>query len=730
MSTLPLERRLTGMTRTRFVLAIFAGSFLLFLVQPMVARMALPRLGGAPAVWNSAMLVYQALLLGGYAYAHLLRRLNLAGQVRAQILLMAVASLTLPIGLLADQPPSDANPLIWVPWLFLKSIGPLFLVISAQAPLLQKWFTLSGGKDPYPLYAASNLGSFSGLLCYPLLLEPNLGITDQSLIWSLGFGTLILLVLWCGLAATPARTAAAEVSSGASGWPPMLDVLRWIMIAAVPSGLILSTTLHLTTDIVAMPLLWVIPLGVYLLSFSVAFAENRKIASLISDTAPFLLLLSVLTALAVLNTAAAILAILSLFSIGVALHSRLFDLRPPPQQLTHFYLALAIGGVVGGIFCALLAPLIFDSTYEHPILLVGSALLLVRPSPLSVSAEIWNGSARARMLTRLGLIAVAVLAVSSIWLDGLAKTLVTLPLLLIGIFAVGHRILFGACIAGLILSAGGWDRLGRTITPGQMTRSYFGVYSISGSADMRSLTHGTTVHGLQLLGSAERRRTATSYYARRSGVGLALAATPRIFGPSARVSVVGLGAGTLACYARPGQSWTFYEIDPVVEKIARDPRLFTFLSDCLPEARIVIGDARITLADAPAANTDILVVDAFSSDSIPMHLLTAEAFEDYRRVLAPDGMILIHITNRHLDLKPVLAGLTRGGRWHALTRTSESKKGQRDFEFGTEWVALSPTLGNLAALAQANPGAWLPLRSDNPILWTDEHASLLPILKW
>ncbi|MCY7339142.1 MAG: hypothetical protein LH465_04210, partial [Sphingomonas bacterium] len=366
-------------TRWRFVATICAGSFLLFLIQPMIARMALPRLGGAPAVWNSAMLVYQALLLGGYAYAHWLGRFAPRRQALIHLALFAVAAAMLPIGLIAANPPPGANSFVWVPWLLLMSIGPLFLVVAAQAPLMQRWFAISGGGDPYPLYAASNLGSFSGLIAYPLLVEPFVPVAEQSLGWSAAYGALVLLVAWCAWRLPNA--AAATIYPVADDAPPVAarTVWRWIFLAAIPSGLMLSTTLHLTTDIVAMPLLWVIPLGLYLLSFSVAFSENRRLAHFFTRSAPFVLLIAACGAFDIphaLTMFFAFFTLLSLFAVSVVFHSALFECRPAPVHLTRFYLAMSVGGALGGLFCALIAPLIFNWTYEHPLLMLASALVV------------------------------------------------------------------------------------------------------------------------------------------------------------------------------------------------------------------------------------------------------------------------------------------------------------------------------------------------------------------
>lgn len=722
--------------RARFVATIFTGSFLLFLVQPMIARMALPRLGGAPAVWNSAMLVYQALLLAGYAYAHWLGRFRPRVQAAIHVGALLLASLTLPIGLVASSPPPDANPFLWVPWLLLASIGPLFFVISAQAPLLQRWFAVSDEGDPYPLYAASNLGSFAGLLSYPLLAEPLLGLSQQRWLWSIGFALLVILVASCGLRLP--HSDIPKPAADARTAPPSPTVVKWIVLAAVPSGLILSTTLHITTDLVAMPLLWVLPLGAYLLSFTVAFAARRSAAKWIGRVAPFLLLL---TCFGVFVSAGSLalffgaISIVNLFTLSVVLHSELFETRPPPQHLSLFYLALAFGGAVGGLFCALLAPLIFNWTYEHLLLLIAAAYLMRSRSPFDHFASVWNGDQLARRLTIAGVLVLAVIAiVAELPLAARfsqANGIALAGVLAVAITAIGNRLLFAASVASLLILGGGWERIELSLAPGTVTRSFFGIYSVRpGPRQSRMLLHGTTLHGMQNLGSPERERMPTTYYAPASGVGLAMQHAPQLFGPNARIALVGLGTGTLACYARPGQDWTFYEIDPADVRIARDPRRFTFLSRCKPDAHIEIGDARLLIERERPSSADLLVLDAFSSDSIPMHLLTREAFADYRRLLSPGGLLLVHISNRFLDLRPVVAAAAEEGGWLAVLRSYQPDAPARARNEGAStWIALSQSPDALARLVRDGRQQWEPLlRRQGFTAWTDDHASILPLI--
>ncbi len=722
-------------TAIAFVAAIFAGSFLLFLVQPMVARMALPKLGGAPSVWNSAMLVYQALLLGGYGYAHMLGRVSPRVQGAVHLALLLIAALWLPIGLIAVDLPPDAQPAIWVPWLLGLSIGPLFFAVSAQAPLLQRWYSsASGGRDPYALYAASNLGSFGGLLAYPLLVEPLLAVQAQRWLWSAGYGLVILLVAACALRLPKAGERAATAPTSTA--PTPATVVRWVLLAFVPSGLMLAATTYITTDIVAMPLLWVIPLGLYLLSFSIAFAGNRAPAEIITRIAPLVVLLfggimvSGFESRAYLN---AILALVLLFVVSVALHTSLFRARPEPDRLTGFYLAMSFGGALGGVFSGLIAPLVFDWTWEYPLLVLLAGVLVPQEMVIGPIARPWQGGAqRVRIMTLGVALATLLLVVVAIggWGglgEGASRAVVFAAIAGLGLVALGHRTAFIVVLSGALVIFGGFSSLMLSLHGDARTRSYFGVYTVRENRVQRQLAHGTTVHGTELIGSVRREVTPTTYYVPGSGIGQAMRAAPTLFGPKARIGVVGLGAGTLACYAQPGQSWRIFEIDPAIVRIAR--ARFGFLRRCLPGADIVVGDARLALAAQPKASFDLLALDAFSSDAVPMHLMTREAFARYAHTLAPNGLLLVHISNRFLDLEPVVAANAAADGWHAASLVYRPGDKPREGETVSQWIALSRDQAALATLTQGNPD-WQPLRARRGFVpWTDDHSSILPLLK-
>ena len=725
--------------RVLFVFTILLGSFLLFLVQPLVARLALPQLGGAPNVWNSAMLVYQALLLGGYAYAHILSRATLRRQALVHLALMALALLTLPIAL-ADVPQPAGWEVFWVPLLLVATIGPLFFIVAAQAPLVQRWYAADpDAGDPYWLYGASNIGSFAGLLSYPLLLEPNLSLEGQSTVWAAGY----VLLIACMAALAWLRWRAPRAAEGTAledvpddgepiGWR---RILFWLALSAVPSGLMLSPTTHLTTDIVAMPLLWVLPLGLYLLSFVFAFNERSALGFALTRTAPTILLLA--GAMAMVSRGSdgvslALAAVLMLFVVATALHRRLYASRPAPAQLTRFYLVMSAGGALGGVFAAIVAPLLFDWVWEHPLLVLAAGALLPQ-NPLIA----WMGrvglDARGRLVARLALVAGA--ALLGLWMahaldnaESFTVHLLLLAIALLGVLALGKRWAFLAILLIAMLARGGWDTLEES-AQGIRERSYFGVYTIRqhSDPDTRLLLHGTTIHGRQFRDS-ERRRAPTSYYGPTSGVGLALSGAREIYGPGAQIGVIGLGTGTLACYREPGQDYTFYEIDPMVVEYSRDG-VFSFLSDCAPEADIHLGDARLALESEPPQQYDVLAVDAFSSDAIPLHLLTREAMHTYGRALKPDGLMLVHISNRYLDLRPVIAAHAAENGWIALMRDDPAVR--EDGISASFWVAIASDPKPIARLLLSSPQTdWIELDDPAPQVWTDDFASILPLLDW
>jgi CDP-diglyceride synthetase len=605
---------------------------------------------------------------------------------------------------------------------------------------MQRWYALESSRgEPYALYAASNLGSFAGLISYPLLVEPLLTLQQQSLLWTGGYALLVLLVAGCALTIPPRAVEAAPAER--SPTPSRRRILHWMALAAIPSGLMLSTSTHLTTDIVAVPLLWVLPLGLYLLSFVVAFARRRGPTEFITQIAPLIILIA--GGLAFSDGShrpifSATLGLSLLFTVAVTVHGEMYRLRPAADHLTSFYLSMSVGGVIGGAFCAILAPMLFDWTYEHPLLVLAAALLIPQRNYVRAIERFW---VRRGVRIFLTLSLPTIVLVASLFGDqrfwpGVPYWAAIASPVLIGIAAllsIGRPAMFAMCLLALMMSYGGWSTLKLTLGDTR-TRSYFGVYTVSTrpSGSARVLTHGTTVHGVQSLRPGLSQEP-TSYYTRMSGVGLAMAAAEPLYGPRARIGVVGLGTGTLACYRVPGQSWTFFEIDPAMVRIARDPKRFTFLSGCAPDARVVLGDARLTLARQPAGGLDLLAIDAFSSDAVPMHLLTREALGVYGQALGRSGLLLMHISNRYLDLKPVLAGNAAREGWQAriLRYSPTAEEMALENAHPSVWVALSRDPAILDSLVRSGPDqGWARLRADPDFPgWSDDYASIIPLLR-
>ncbi|WP_439533986.1 spermidine synthase [Polymorphobacter sp.] len=729
--------------RPLFVITVLVGSFLLFLIQPMFARMVMPRLGGSSSVWLVAMLFYQAVLLGGYLYAHALQRLALRRQMVVHLALFGVAGLTLPVATATWVPDAGAwPPALSLLALLVVSIGPVFLVVSAQAPLMQAWFARSddpAAGAPYFLYAASNAGSLAALFAYPLLIEPAARLATQGWAWSAGFAGLLLLVALAGWAALRRPGVAIGAPRGAVTGRQRL---RWTLLALVPSGLLLSTTAHLTTDIMAIPLLWVIPLAVYLLSFIIAFGPGGAGATRIAvGAAPVLLLLLGGSTFFTVSAAVVFYAasgVVLLFVVALALHGTLAAERPAAGNLTDYYLWISVGGALGGVVCALLAPLLFDWGYEHPLLLIAAALLLPARPVAAWAERLWTGRAGTAMRWVLPVAALAASLAGASWMGQQtdASLMAMIFIMLAALVSIGRAAWFAWALLMLMMTLGGWKHFDPAYAPVERTRSFFGIYTVSDSQSrrVRELQHGTTLHGVQSL-DADTATRPTSYYAPGSGVGRVFAAAPVLFGPQARMAFVGLGSGTLACYAQAGQRWTAFEIDPAMVAIARDRRLFSYVERCTPDLRIIVGDARLMLAREPAASVDMLAVDAFSSDAIPLHLMTAEAFRVYARALSADGVLLIHISNRYLDLEPVVAAMARSEGWSARIRrfvpATADVPGQADSM--SVWIALtrSPArMGQVIAATGDAPADWARLR-ERPGMqpWTDDFASILPALK-
>jgi hypothetical protein len=680
-------------------LTMFVSAGLLFLVQPMIARMVLPLLGGAPAVWTACMLFFQMLLLAGYAYADLAPRfLGVRRHALVHLVLILVPLLFLPIQLSGRTPPAGAeNPVLWLLLTLGLASGLPFLVLATQAPLLQRWFaatTHRAAGDPYFLYAASNVGSLLALLSYPVLIEPWLPLAEQSRLWALGYGGLAFLVAGCVLLVWRRSSQSngqtiLETVEPLSWWRR----LRWLALAFVPSSLMLGVTTYVTTDIAPIPLLWILPLSLYLFSFVLAF--SRLPASFYRLCAVLLAaLLALLIAARIdwgtfdfffsfdfrLTTPQLIVLHLATFFIAsLVCHGELAIRRPAARRLTEYYLVIALGGMLGGVFNSIVAPLVFDRVIEYPLLFV--AVCFLRP--------------------RFTVEAAAVPARTPV--------------------AVGPTVLTAICMVYGMLAAICFITL-----PGEDTsvqtrrlRNFFGalVASHDAMSGRSALSHGTTLHGMQ---DFSKPNEPLIYFTKTSGIGRLFASLEDH--PPRTVGAVGLGTGTIACYAKAGQRWIFYEINPAVPKLALDTHYFTYLKDAEKrgvKVERILGDGRLSLSATPTIH-DLLIVDAFSSDAIPIHLLTRNALEVYLSKLAPHGQIAFHITNRYVDLTPVLADLAQSLN---LANAFFSNDGD---DFKSWWLLLARSNTDLGVLAKEPHWRHFSGRTDTRP-WTDDFSNVYSV---
>ena len=720
-----------------YAATLFVSALLLFSIQPMFAKMVLPKLGGAPAVWSVAMVFFQTVLLAGYGYAYVLNRLlSPRWAAMFHLLLLGITAMMLPIAIAPGWgvPPQDGTTL-WLFGLFAVSIGLPFFTLSASAPLLQSWFASSGHKqagNPFVLYAASNLGSFAALFAYPVIIEPFLTLKTQTAAWSIGFALLAVLLSFVGLLTARALPAAVQTEAVDDVSASVFERVRWIALAAVPSGLVIAVTAYLTTDIAAAPFLWVVPLAIYLLTFVAVFRERPWIAHAnVVRFVPFAvapLAVSLIGGEKVFWLTSIALNLVVFALLTLMCHGELYARRPTPRRLTEFYLCTSFGGVIGGGFAGLLAPQIFNGNYEYPILI---ALAL-----LCMPGLVTGGSRKALTEAAPWLVASAALAL--VWYVTRFQPSATLELpfqVLLALLAAAMLFqrqrpmrFFGLVILSFSVTA-----LWRPgIAPIETARSFFGVHKVAEVNDGRArlLYHGTTIHGAQRLRNDDGTPVSgpllpQTYYYPGGPFAEAIGAVRAARGSLNHVAVVGLGTGTLACHSKGNEHWTFFEIDPEVIRIARDPRRFEFLSRCAPESPVIAGDARLTL-EASADRYDLIVLDAFSSDTIPVHLLTREAVAGYLSKLSPHGVLLLHISNRHLDLRPVVAKVAQSLGLAAFVREDRSAG---DLLTTLKADARLVVLTRDAADAGSVAGNWMPLRPDqSSALWTDDYSNILGIM--
>ncbi len=675
-----------------YAFTILVSAFLLFQVQPVIAKIILPWFGGSAAVWTTCLLFFQLALLLGYMYAHaLIRYCKPRMQMLIHIGLLLVSALVLPIYPSASMKPSGTgDPVLGILGLLALTVGFPFFLLSTTGPLLQAWYARSyKGAMPYRLYALSNAGSMFALLSYPVLFEPVFGVHRQATIWSICYGVFILLCAFTAFRSGNAPEVALSEESGPVEHPGPGLYAIWIALPAVASAMLLAITNHLSQNVAAIPFLWILPLALYLLSFILCFEGSGWYKRF-----PYIPLLAVaigsmcyslgVDATGNLNIRVLVpLFGLGLFRICMVCHGELARLKPHPRYLTHFFLMISIGGALGGITVGLIAPYIFNAFYEMPVGLVVCALLTIIVVVRDKELEWFRTWQQPAVLGAVVLV-VALAVYTGMQLHNFQK---------------GARVL---------------------------VRNFYGSLKVKDSGPKseldatRALTHGTINHGEQYLNPI-RRDLPTTYYGPNTGIGIAI--HDRNKSHAVRIGVIGLGTGTIAAYGRLGDYVRYYEINPVVRHLAHSQ--FSFLDDCRCQTEVAMGDARLSLEKEPPENFDVLAVDAFSSDSIPVHLLTREAMELYFRHLRPDGILAVHISNRYLDLQPVVQGEAKAT--GHITRLVDTDDDDSQDVFGATWVLVTaPSPGFDAGILDNST----EIESKRSVrLWTDDYSNLFQILK-
>lgn len=721
-----------------FFLISLTSASLLFVVQPMAAKSALPILGGAPFVWNGCMVFFQALVLAGYLYAYILSRaLPVRRQPILHISLFAFALLAFPLSFAGSGHISPAqHPICWLMSMLAMSVGLPFFILSATSPLSQRWFAASDhalAHNPYVLYSASNLGSFIGLLAYPVIIEPNFSLREQADL--LHYGFIVLLALFTCGAFFPMfnRASVTATMPIATGHPPARLVVQWIILSFIPASLLYGLTSYITTDIASVPLFWVIPLAIYLLTFVLVFGRHppsqarwRMLHLILAPAMAFMALMPLTYPPIFL-----LFHLMAFFAAAIVCHGKLSETKPSPEHLTAFFLWLSLGGVLGGIFNTFIAPYIFVDIVEYPLMLLASVavtgtILWPRIRYLGkvivlwaiYSAAVWwlgshisylsfggQSGESARAMVRVIMATGGILLIASGYLrlkhEPMRYALWVAPMMLVTTPLFVH-------VQGESVAFAG--------------RNVFGVSRVIWREEANAwvFQHGTTYHGIQSA-EAGNRLQPTSYYG--VPLGEVYRALPEALG-NAPVGVIGMGVGTVACYGHSGQEFDFFEINPMVDRIAHDTRYFTYLKDCAPTIHVVIGDGRINLGPSPPGYYGLIIMDAFSSDAIPMHLLTREAITGYVQKLRRGGLIAFNISNRYINLLPVLSAIAKdtgmAGAWMIHIPPPSDK-----LLFRSEWVVLAENDKSLTALFAENK-AWQKLpKADSHFLWRDDYSNIL-----
>lgn len=732
-----------GLSSLLFSSCIFLSAFLLFLVQPLIGKSVLPLLGGTPQVWNACLLFFQGILLAGYFYAHLVtQKLSVKISILLHLVLTAAVLLMLPIqGFEGNSPASESHPILWLLLLLAANIGIPFFILCANSPLTQRWFSLISktGKDPYFLYAASNTGSLAALMAYPFAVEPWLKLHTQRNLWSLGFVAFSVVLLVCSVLTLTLDKKHQTGNTQAAAQPalPFKQKLFWLFLAFTPSSLMYGVTTYLSTDIAAFPLLWIIPLGLYLLTFIIAFSRFGSFWTLVSKRLFPAVVIPLVVILAIGPKIPMKISIFwnffSFFALALFCHGTLSNQRPAPTRLTEFYLCLSLGGVLGGVFNALLAPVLFPWPIEYQIAIIFACLLRTDRAELKTVLKRWLHGI---LPLSFGIFLIATflfglysMAILGSWRGGvifLGSALITVLLLLRqkGRFALSVSSLF---FIGILFF----------INPNveYSGRSFFGVHRIKTNhkLKLRSYLNGSVIHGTQSL-DPELSKIPSTYYHPTGPAGDILKAY-RNLKTSSKAAFIGLGIGSMAAYGVPGDVWTFYEIDPLVKKIAENSKYFTYLSDSKASYQIILGDGRIQMAKAADHAYGLILIDAFSSDSIPVHLITQEALKLYLQKLADPGILAFHISNQYLDLAPVLTRLAESVGLTPLVRKDLiNEQSEENLKIGKKpsvWVLMIRKPSDLGlpnvAIKPQEPTAGN--KSQIP-LWTDNYSNIVRVMRW
>lgn len=740
-----------------FALTLLLSAALLFSVQPMFSKMVLPLLGGTPQVWNTAMLFFQLCLLGGYAYAHGTSRfLSVRAQAILHLVLLGVFAFVLPFGIPEGwRPPAGTDPTFWQLSLMAATVGGPFFVLAGSAPMLQRWFTVSGHPDsgnPYFLYGASNLGSMTALLAYPTLIEPFLTLGQQAQDWALGYfalagmTALAALLVWknggAGVFLSPSSGAAADAGAEPVTWRRRG---YWLLLAFIPSSLMLGVTTFLTTDIASAPMLWILPLSIYVGTFILVFARKPLLSQkVIARGFEISLILLIVKAVGFNMTPVSPFYLIPLhlilfFFAAMLCHTALAQARPHPSRLTEFYLIMSAGGALGGFFNAIIAPQVFVASLEYVLVLaLAVAVYGSRGSwpDLRKIREYIKTLFRSRSLDFLfepGLLLAATVMVAGAFAAGLGHkyVLYTCAAVVVGgILLLRNRpwmFVFLVCFTLALFPPGYyWGHIGFTRVVHQ-DRNFFGVIRIVDlNTGERVMLHGTTNHGAQAL-DEKYRLTPLSYYSFASPINDAFSYWNERPGAQ-NVAVVGLGAGVTACFSKPERHFDFFEIDSDIADIARNREYFTYLSDCGSPYDIILGDGRLTMQDRPDSHYDAILMDAFSSDNVPAHLLTEEAFSLYLQKLKPGGTIIVHISNNYLDLEPVVSRVAEKLGVRALARVGDEEKikGTKLSSYPTHFMIL--TRSPEAAAWFESKGWTAGQFRDGIKSWSDQYSNILSVL--